>query len=110
MTKGKEYTVEITVKDQSGEELTQGFIVKVTEDLDLGTATSLNYDRTTQLFTLNTKNNVTYKLTDNNGHVIKSGELSPLPRLEFGRSTLSEGNNTLTLQSPKETLTLTIKK
>ena len=110
LTKGKEYTVEITVKDQSGEELTQGFIVKVTEELDLGTATSLNYDRTTQLFTLNTKNNVTYKLTDNNGHVIKSGELSPLPRLEFGRSTLSEGNNTLTLQSPKETLTLTIKK
>jgi hypothetical protein len=110
LKEGKEYTVEITVKDETGDELTQGFIVKVTEVLDLGSATSLFYDRTTKIFTLNTKNNVSYTLKDSKGATIKEGSLSPLPRLSFGREELSVGNNILTLQSPNETLSLTIKK
>ena len=105
----KSYTVEITVKDPESE-LTQGFVIKVTEKLDIASASSLQYDRATGLFTLNTKNNISYSLKDSNGNIIKSGQLSPLPILTFSRDELREGSNTLTLQSSSESLSLTIKK
>ena len=108
LVKNRSYTIEITVKDATSE-LTQGFVVNVTEVRDLATATSLQYDRTTKIFTLNTKNNVSFTLKGNDGHIIKSGDLSPLPRLEFSRSELSDGENVLNLQSPTESLSLTIK-
>lgn len=109
LTKGKEWTLEITVSD--GEHtLTQGFVIKVTDVLDLATATSLSYDRATQTFTLITKNNVNYSLKNASGSIIGSGLLSPLPQLQFERSQLTEGENVLTLSSQTESISLTIKK
>lgn len=109
LQKGKKWTIEITVSDGTNK-LTQGFVVNVTETLDLATATSITYDRMTQLFTIITKNNVNYTLKDANGTIIRNGALSPLPQLNLYRQELSTGENTLTLWSANESITLTLKK
>lgn len=109
LQKGKNWTVEINVKDGVNE-LTQGFVINVTEVLDLAAATSITYDRASQQFTVHTKNNVNYTLKDTNGTILKVGTLSPLPQLNLYKEELPTGNNTLTLQSVNELVTLTIKK
>ena len=109
LQKDKDWTVEITVSDGINE-LTQGFVVSVTEVLDLNRATSITYDRATRLFTVNTKNNVNFTLKGSDGTMIKSGTLSPLPQLDLYRDELSEGDNILTLWSANESITLTIRR
>lgn len=109
LREGTTWTVEITVSDGTST-LTQGFVVNVTGVMSLEEATSMTYDRTTQLFTVSTKNNVTYSLQNAQGSIVKSGSLSPLPQLDFYRNELSSGENKLTLKSATESITITIKK
>ena len=110
LTKGKKWNLEITVNDNEGNTLTQGFVINVTEVQSLSAATSVSYDRATQTFTVVTKNNVRYSLTASDGTVVSSGLLSPLPQLQFSRSDLKSGDNVLNLQSTTESINLTLKK
>lgn len=98
------YDLAITVTDhESGTSLKQIFPIKVEQWKDLGSSTSLTFDRTTQLFVLKTKHNVSYQLTSASGSVIQQGELSPIPQLEIQAQILPAGVNTLTLKRANET-------
>lgn len=98
------YDLAITVTDyESGTSLKQIFPIKVEQWKDLGSSTSLTFDRTTQLFVLKTKHNVSYQLISASGSVIQQGELSPIPQLEIQAQRLPAGVNTLTLKSANET-------
>lgn len=103
-SEAKEWEIEITVNDsQSGSSLTQGFKIAVEPWKSLEETTSLNFNRTTGIFLFKTKHNVSYKLTDEQGNILKSGILEPLPQLELPASILHEGVNILTLECVNET-------
>ena len=97
------WNIEITVSDsESGESLTQGFKVYVDPWQSLETTTSLSYDRTEETFTLKTKHNVSYTLTDNDGVVVGSGLLEPVPELLVPMDELAYGEYLLILQCKDE--------
>ena len=103
-SEAKEWEIEITVNDsQSGSSLTQGFKIAVEPWKSLEETTSLNFNRTTGIFLFKTKHNVSYKLTDEQGNILESGILEPLPQLELPASILHEGVNVLTLECVNET-------
>ncbi len=103
---GKIWNIEISVSDsESGAELTQGFKVIVDAWASLEEKTKLSYDRLSRMFKIITKHNVTYKIYDTNNNLIQSGELSPLPELEF---ILPAGKNTLELRCNEEIKKLNI--
>ena len=108
-TSTSSWNVEITVSDsESGASLTQGFTIKVDPWASLEKTTSLGYDRQSRMFTLKTKHNVSYVICDASGNVVQSGELSPLPELQFSASILSPGVNSLELRCNNETKKLNI--
>lgn len=98
------WNIEITVYDtESATKLTQGFKVFVEPWQSLETTTSLSYDRTEKTFTLKTKHNVSYSLTDDKGSVISSGLLEPVPELVVDADTLpSSDEYSLRLQCEEE--------
>lgn len=98
------WDLDITVQDnESGAELTQGFRVYVDSWQSLEKTTSLSFDRESRLFRLVTKHNVSYRLVNEQGTVLQSGMLEPLPQLEIPASLLSPGRNTLTLECVDDT-------
>lgn len=102
-TADKNLNVEITVRDtESGAELTQGFNVEVEAWASLEEKTQLSYDRITGMFRVVTKHNVSYSIYDANGTLVQSGELAPLPELEFNTAILPAGKNRLELRSNDE--------
>ena len=108
-TTGKTWNIEISVADpESGAELTQGFKVTVDAWASLEEKTKLSYDRLSHMFKIVTKHNVTYKIYDANSNLIQSGELSPLPELEFNASILSVGKNRIELRCNDEIKKLNI--
>ena len=60
------------------------------------------------MFKIVTKHNVTYKIYDANSNLIQSGELSPLPELEFNASILPAGKNRIELRCNDEIKKLNI--
>lgn len=104
LTQRKEpWSIEITVSDsESGESLTQGFKVYVDPWQSLETTTSLSYDRTEEAFTLKTKHNVSYTLTDKDGVVVGGGLLEPVPELLIPMGELASGEYMLILQCEDE--------
>ena len=68
----------------------------------LETTTSLSYNRAERTFTLKTKHNVSYTLTDNMGNVVASGNLEPVPELVLDMDDFSEGEYLLKLQCEEE--------
>ena len=104
LTQRKEpWSIEITVSDsESGESLTQGFKVYVDPWQSLETTTSLSYDRTEKAFTLKTKHNVSYTLTDKDGVVVGGGLLEPVPELLIPMGELASGEYMLILQCEDE--------
>lgn len=103
------WEVEISVKDVvSGEELTQGFRVKVDVWKTLEETTSLSYNRITRRFKLTTKHNVSYLLKSSDGLQLQSGVLEPLPELEIDATSLPVGENQLELKCAEEMKTIRI--
>ncbi len=103
-SEAKEWEIEITVNDsQSGSSLTQGFKITVEPWRSLEETTSINFNRTAGIFLFKTKHNVSYKLTDEQGNILDSGILEPLPQLELPVSILRKGVNVLTLECVNET-------
>ena len=97
------WDVEIMVLDtESGAELTQGFKVYVDSWQSLEATTSLSYDRTERAFTLKTKHNVSYTLTDEAGVVVGSGKLEPVPELVIDMDSYAVGQYWLQLQCADE--------
>ena len=97
------WNIEISVRDtESGAELTQGFRVYVDSWQSLETTTSLSYNRAERTFTLKTKHNVSYTLTDNMGTVVAGGNLEPVPELVFDMDDFSEDEYLLKLQCEEE--------
>ena len=97
------WSIEISVLDtKSGAELTQGFRVYVDSWQSLETTTSLSYNRAERTFTLKTKHNVSYTLTDNMGNVVARGNLEPVPELVLDMDDFSEGEYLLKLQCEEE--------
>ena len=97
------WNVEIMVLDtESGAELTQGFKVYVDSWQSLEATTSLSYDRTEKTFTLKTKHNVSYTLTDKEGVVVGSGKLEPVPELVIDMASLSADEYLLKLHCEDE--------
>ena len=102
-TADKNLNIEITVYDpESKAKLIQGFKVEVEAWASLEEKTQLSYDRNTKMFKIVTKHNVTYKLYGENGSLIQSGEMAPLPELEFNSSILPAGKNKLELRCNDE--------
>lgn len=103
------YDIEITVENAEGtESLTQGFSIYVEPWSSIEKATSLTYDRASGTFTLTTKHNVSYTLTNANGVVTGQGALVPLPQLTITPSMLSAGANIVELRCNDEVKTFTI--
>lgn len=97
------WNIEISVYDtESGAELTQGFTIEVDAWASLEEKTQLSYDRNSRMFKIVTKHNVSYKLYGENGNLIQSGELSPVPELEFSSAILPAGKNKLELRCNEE--------
>ena len=97
------WNIEILVIDtESGAELAQGFKIHVTTWQSLEETTSLSYDRRERTFTLKTKHNVSYSLTDKEGVVVSSGVLSPVPELVFDMDNLTASEYVLKLQCEEE--------
>ena len=83
------YTIEVTVEDSESEtSLTQGFRIQIDPWKSLEESTSLRYDRQSERFSLHTKHNVSYVLTDLSGRVLQSGMLEPLPELTIDTQVL----------------------
>lgn len=98
-----QWEVEITVNDsKSNTLLTQGFKIVVEPWKSLEETTSVTFNRTTRTFTFQTKHNVSYTLTDEQGRLLYSGKLEPLPQLQINASSLPAGKNVLTLQCVDE--------
>lgn len=107
---GDTYSVEITVKDKaSGTTLTQGFNFEVAAPQPLAKATSIAYDRTTGTFSVLTRFNVSYTITNPSGQVSRQGRLD-LPDFEFSAADLASGVNTLRLNCGNETKEIKIVK
>ena len=87
---------------ESGAEMTQGFKVYVDSWQSLEATTSLSYDRTEKTFTLKTKHNVSYTLTDKEGVVVGSGKLEPVPELVIDMASLSADEYLLKLHCEDE--------
>ncbi|MDE5702787.1 MAG: C10 family peptidase, partial [Bacteroides sp.] len=99
----EQWEVEITVNDsKSNTLLTQGFKIVVEPWKSLEETTSVTFNRTTRTFTFQTKHNVSYTLTDEQGRLLHSGKLEPLPQLQINASSLPAGKNVLTLQCVDE--------
>lgn len=99
----EQWEVEITVNDsKSNTLLTQGFKIVVEPWKSLEETTSVTFNRTTRTFTFQTKHNVSYTLTDEQGRLLYSGKLEPLPQLQINASSLPAGKNVLTLQCVDE--------
>ncbi|MCR6504946.1 C10 family peptidase [Bacteroides muris (ex Fokt et al. 2023)] len=99
----KQWDIEITVSDEvSGTVLTQGFKIMVDAWKSLEETTSVNFDRTTRIFTFVTKHNVSYTLTDEQGRKLQSGKLEPLPQLQIEAASLPAGKNVLILRCVDE--------
>ena len=64
--------------------------------------TALSYDRRERAFTLKTKHNVSYSLTDKEGSVVSSGVLSPIPELVLDMDELPSSEYVLKLQCEEE--------
>lgn len=108
-TAGKTWNIEISVSDsESGAELTQGFNVIVDAWASLEEKTKLSYDRSSKMFKIVTKHNVSYNIYGANGNLIQGGELSPLPELEFSGTILPAGKNTIELRCNDEIKKLNI--
>ena len=109
VVKKEPWNVEITVSDpESGASLTQGFRIVVEEWKDLGTSTSLKYDRGNKLFYLSTKHNVSYSIINSLGIVVESGILEPLPELVIDVNRLSDGENVIELKCVDEVKQITL--
>ena len=109
VVKKEPWNVEITVSDpESGASLTQGFRIVVDEWKDLGTSTSLKYDRGNKLFYLSTKHNVSYSIINSLGIVVESGILEPLPELVIDVNRLSDGENVIELKCVDEVKQITL--
>ena len=99
----KQWDVEITVNDsKSNTILIQGFKIVVEPWKSLEETTSVTFNRTTRTFIFQTKHNVSYTLTDEQGRLLHSGKLEPLPQLQINASALPAGKNVLTLQCVDE--------
>ena len=97
------WNIEILVTDtESGAELAQGFKIHVTPWQSLEETTALSYDRRERAFTLKTKHNVSYSLTDKEGSVVSSGVLSPIPELVLDMDELPSSEYVLKLQCEEE--------
>lgn len=89
--------VEISVSAKSGDRLSSEFSIKVVAWRKIETATTFALDRASGNITITTKHGVSYVLARPDGSQISSGLLEPLPKLEFNKSQLGDGVNTLTL-------------
>lgn len=97
------WNIEILVTDtESGAELAQGFKIHVTPWQSLEETTALSYDRRERAFTLKTKHNVSYSLTDKEGSVVSSGVLSPIPELVLDMDELPSSEYVLKLRCEEE--------
>ena len=97
------WSIEISVLDtKSGAELTQGFRVYVDPWQSLESITSLSYNRTERTFTLKTKHNVSYTLSDDMGNVVAGGNLEPVPELVFDMDEFAGSEYLLKLQCEEE--------
>jgi hypothetical protein len=111
VAKASSYSLDIKVTDsEKNESLTQGFTINVQPWRAIATATSITYNRTTGIFTLKTKHNVSYTITDASGAKIASGNIYPTPQLEINKALLSTGVNTLELRCGDEVKTLKLTK
>lgn len=99
----------VSVTDDSGSMMTQGFFLSVEKPRTLEAATRMTFDRATGTFTINTKHNTSYVLTAADGRIVGQGDLSPVPVLTFKRSDLSAGANTLKLTNGSDVKTVVIK-
>ncbi len=104
------FLVEVTVTHKpSGETITQGFTIRVTEHRDLDEASSLTYSRTKSVFTIHSKHNTRCTVVNASGvKVIDNQAMQPLPQIDIQRSILSKGSNTVTLVCGNETKTFVI--
>lgn len=97
------WDIEITVTDtESGTSLVQGFQIAVDAWKSLEETTSIKFDRQTRTLTFKTKHNVSYTLTNENGTVLNTGNLEPLPELSIDANTLPAGKNTIELKCADE--------
>lgn len=97
------WNIEITVDDsESGASLTQGFRISVDPWRSLEESTSLSYDRGSGRFSLHTKHNVDYAITDLTGRVLESGTLEPLPELAIDSRAMPDGGFRLELTCGNE--------
>lgn len=103
-TLNNQWSIEITVKDEETKaSLTQGFKIFVEPWKSLEQTTSLSFDRKTLTFKLLTKHNVTYSIANEQGIILASGALEPLPELTINKAMLSSGKAIVTLKCGNET-------
>ncbi len=101
--------VRCVVQDNDSKtKITQGFTVTIEAPQLIEHRSSITYDRTTQTFRVKTKYNTTYQVKNSQGAVVASGEIGAFPYIEFTRSQLTSGNNTVTLTHGDKTKTFTI--
>lgn len=106
----KSWEIEITIADrESDASLTQGFRVTVNPWKSLSETTSVRFERTSRTFTFTTKHNVSYTIRDEQGRLLQSGKLEPLPRLVVGAASLPEGVCVLELKCANETKLIQLK-
>ncbi len=110
LNSGETYALEIKVTDSSSKtSLTQGFNFEVATPQPLAKATSISYNRTTGKFSVLTRFNVSYSITNASGQVLRQGSLD-LPDFEFSTTDLASGANTLRLTCGNETKEIKIVK
>ncbi|MCC8120385.1 MAG: C10 family peptidase [Bacteroidales bacterium] len=99
----------VVVDNASGTKITQGFTITVEAPQLLEHRVALTYDRNTSVFTLKLKFGTKYTVKNAQGTTIVSGEVSSDPYVEFNRSQLTSGDNTIELSNGSQSKTVKIK-
>lgn len=99
----------VVLDNATGTKLTQGFNISVETPQVLEHRLSLTYDRNTAAFTLKVKFGSQYVIKNAQGTTVISGVADANPIIEFNRSQLTSGTNTVEVSNGNESKTVKIK-
>lgn len=102
--------MEVTMKDNAGSKLRQGFNINVEKPQPIENRTSLSYDRVTKTFDLHTRYGATVKARNAAGADVIITKHAVLPDYTFTREALSSGENTIEVTFEGQTKVFKIKK
>lgn len=84
--------VKVDGKDRN---LVQGYNIEITAPQPIEKRTSLSYDRQTKTFSLHSKFGTICTVKNAQGTVVVTGKIEETPNIEFNRSMLTPGKNTI---------------